>query len=98
MLAFDGGLRYGLSLVGKWGEELEDYEFIVFMLQPNSRAVESELRASVPVSPEISSVDPKVSLPVLLHIDVRIAYFLEVEASLEYGRVLGSSLTCLINL
>lgn len=86
-------------MAGKWGvEELEDYQFVVFVLQPDSRAVEAELRASVPVSAEVPSVDPKVALPVLLHIDVRIAYFLEVEGSLEYGRVLGFSLAGFVHL
>lgn len=33
-----------------FAEELKDYDFVVFLLQPDSRTVESELRASVPVS------------------------------------------------
>lgn len=52
MLTFYAGLELdSFGLVGKrWVEQLEDYDFIVFEFQPDSRTVESELRASVPVS------------------------------------------------
>ena len=70
MLSFDawfgvGGFRFiGFRFIGFrftglcLAEELEDYDFVVFVLQPDSRTVESELRASVPVPSQVSSVDP----------------------------------------
>ena len=95
MLSFDAWLGFdGLGFIGLgfarlfFAEELKDYDFVVFVLQPYSRTVESELRASVPVSPQVSSVDPKISLSVILHIDVRFTNFLEIEVGLEDGRVL----------